>query len=110
MTTTFKLTPQNISRLCLLFLVLAVIGAVLSIQFAANYPPRRCTFLIDCVYGKMTQVQVADTAIGGTLAGLLPTILVLLGACSSALSCLSRPPEVSIRYNADIVHLAERTP
>ncbi|KAK4207309.1 hypothetical protein QBC37DRAFT_299017, partial [Rhypophila decipiens] len=37
-----------------------------------------CTLLIDCVYTKMTQVQVADTAIGGTLAGLLPTVLTLL--------------------------------
>jgi len=124
MTTTFKLTPQNISRVCLLFLVLVVIGAVLSIQFAgsmaavfrrdlgsgtaflpqwialcdgynpANYSPRRCTFLIDCVYGKMTQVQVADTAIGDTLAGLLPTILVLLGAC--LYPCSRRLPKVPI--------------
>ncbi|KAM7201714.1 hypothetical protein V8F33_003263 [Rhypophila sp. PSN 637] len=43
-----------------------------------RFEPRRCTMLIDCVYTKMTQVQVADTAIGGTLAGLLPTILTLL--------------------------------
>jgi len=119
-TTTFRLSPQNISRVCLLFLVVAVIGAVLSIEFAgsmagifrrdlgsgihflpqwialcdgynpAHYPPRRCTFLIDCVYGKMTQVQVADTAIGGTIAGLLPTIPVLLGACFHP--CSRRPP------------------
>ncbi|KAM7216577.1 hypothetical protein V8F06_007988 [Rhypophila decipiens] len=88
---------QNISRLCLVLLCLAVIGAVLTIQFSGSmattfrrdlgagtafmpqwvnqcvdgdnpdrrFEPRRCTMLIDCVYTNMTQVQVADTAIGG---------------------------------------------
>jgi len=103
----FKLTLQNASRLALLFLTLVVIGAVLAVQFAGpmtvfqrnlgagadflpqwvvlcdgynpfHYAPRRCTKLIDCVYSKMTQVQVADTAIGATIDGLLPTMLVLL--------------------------------
>lgn len=104
-----QLTLQNLSRFTLLLLLLVVIAAVLAIQFTGpmvgifardlgagtafmpqwvilcdgynpvHYAPRSCTRLIDCVYTAMTQVQVADTAIGGTLAGLLPTILTLLG-------------------------------
>ncbi|KAK3312764.1 hypothetical protein B0H66DRAFT_631543 [Apodospora peruviana] len=97
-----KLTLQNISRIALLVLCLAVLAAVFAIQFTGSlsgiferdlgartgfipqwvaqcdghnpelYSPRRCTRLIDCVYTKMTQVQVADAAIGGTRAESVP--------------------------------------
>jgi len=41
----------------------------------------QCSALIDCVYSKMRQVEVADAAVGATLVGLLPTILTLIGMC-----------------------------
>jgi hypothetical protein len=38
-----------------------------------------CTLLIDCVYGNITPSFSQTLSIGGGIAGLLPTILVLLG-------------------------------
>lgn len=101
--------PETVSRIALVCLTLAILAAILVFQFAGPMPSifRRdlgagtsfipgwiatcdgyniethkfgqCTALIDCVYGKMKQVEVADAAIGGTIAGLLPTILIMLG-------------------------------
>lgn len=120
-----QLTLQNLSRFTLLLLVLTIIAAVLAIQLAGpmagvfhrdlgtgtafmpqwvilcdgynpkHYAPRSCTMLIDCVYTAMTQVQVADTAIGGTLAGLVPTILTLLGMLPSVGILNSSPSDIS---------------
>lgn len=140
----FKPKPQTVSRIALVFLTLVILAAILVFQFAGPMPSifqrnlgagtsfipgwiaicdgyniethkfGQCTALIDCVYGKMKQVEVADAAIGGTIAGLLPTILILLGTITHTLlhldcisdTCLAPPPKELVQQGLVSPHRA----
>lgn len=136
--------PQMVSRIALVFLILGILAAILVFQYAGPMPSifRRnlgagtsfipgwiekcdgyniethkfgqCTALIDCVYREMKQVEVADAAIGGTIAGLLPTILIILGMTTHTFlhldfnsdACLAPPPKELVQQGLVSPHRA----